>query len=345
MKQQPNLAIAPALACAVALFLTTTIANAGAERLSSKEVEPAPVAPSCEAYDWTGFYVGVNLGGELGNYDFSRHFTDTTSTASFENNAIFIGEEDTLVSYTESSTFLDPGQSANRNTSFLGGGQLGFQKQWGHFVVGLEGDFDAAGSKGSTSFTSSHSDQLENFEEEFTTGGGVLEQERTVTGNTQLTTRRRAEENWMASARLRVGYACGRCLIYATGGGAFANIETTAIDTETTNFTVLETTSQSSFSGAPTTSNTLNFVAGPFTETNISKSSDMMVGWTAGAGVAWAATDCINLGIEYRHTDLGNNTFGYTSHNSAIFPGNTKVDFQSDMVTVRLNFMIGRLWH
>ncbi|HET9857788.1 MAG TPA: hypothetical protein VFP99_08130 [Chthoniobacterales bacterium] len=345
MKPNTRITILGAMFCA-AILTFATIANAGVERLQSKEIAPVPVS-SCEAYDWSGFYLGVNLGGELGDYQTGHYFTDTTFTRTIENNQIFSDptDSDTFVAYTAAFTFFNPGQDAERNSSFLGGGQVGFQKQWGRFVVGLEGDFDAAGSKGSSSFTSSQSDVLEDFENEFSTGGGEIEQSRRVTGNTALTSQRRVQENWMASVRLRAGYACGRCLFYVTGGGAFADVKMTATDTATTNFTVRETETFTPSETGTFTSSALNFVEGPFTETNVSKSSDTLVGWTAGGGVAWAATDCINLGLEYRHTDLGDNTFHFRSHNSAIFPGETNVDFQSDMVTVRLNFMLGHVGH
>jgi outer membrane immunogenic protein len=69
---------------------------------------PAPVP----LYNWTGFYLGPNLGWGFGSV--------------------------TSVSDTIGSTFASTTQN-----SFLGGGQVGFNWQfWGGVVVGAEADFD-----------------------------------------------------------------------------------------------------------------------------------------------------------------------------------------------------------
>lgn len=314
-----------------ALFLAlAATASAGLKEIAPVAPEPAPM---CEPFDWTGLYIGVNAGGDLGQYDIGSHFTDTSFSRSIEIDQL-LGDNDTFQTYTAAFTFFNPREDAGRGSSFLGGGQIGFQKQWGRFVVGLEGDFDRAGSERSTSFTSSQQDRLENFEE-FISGDPDIERERTVDANTSLTSSRKAQANWMASARLRAGYACGRCLFYVTGGGAFADVTATATDTATTTFSVVETRT---IDFSPSRRETLAFTEGPFTETNVSKDSDTLVGWTAGGGVAWAATDCIDVGLEYRHSDFGSNTFHFRSHDSGIFPGRTSVDFQDDQATLRVNF-------
>ena len=65
--------------------------------------------------NWDGFYIGGNIGGGLssGSYTF--------------NNGVF----------SENFTF-DP-------ASFVGGGQIGLQAQWGHWVIGLEGAYSWTG--------------------------------------------------------------------------------------------------------------------------------------------------------------------------------------------------------
>jgi outer membrane immunogenic protein len=85
-----------------------TICFAGPERYSSKEV--APVVPEC---DWSGFYVGLNVGvaglktdiGDLDDYN-------TFGTTSLE------------------------------DTNVAAGGQMGYNWQKGAFVFGVEADFD-----------------------------------------------------------------------------------------------------------------------------------------------------------------------------------------------------------
>jgi outer membrane immunogenic protein len=73
----------------------------------------APVAYAPPVYNWTGFYVGGNIGGG---------FAD--------------------------SSWTDPFGGANNKFSkdgFIGGGQIGANYQFNWLVVGIEGDFDWTG--------------------------------------------------------------------------------------------------------------------------------------------------------------------------------------------------------
>jgi outer membrane immunogenic protein len=89
--------------------------------------------------------------------------------------------------------------------------------------------------------------------------------------------------DWQASARGRVGYAQDRALFYITGGAAW---------TEVRSYT----------SWAPT----LGVLARPGV---IATDDRTLTGWTIGAGVEWAATNNITLGLEGRYTDYGNQRF------------------------------------
>jgi outer membrane immunogenic protein len=81
---------------------------------------PAPMAPVAYAppvYNWTGFYIGGNLGGGFANSSWSDAFTGA------------------------SDTFNKGG--------FIGGGQIGANLQYNWLVLGVEGDFDWVGLNGS----------------------------------------------------------------------------------------------------------------------------------------------------------------------------------------------------
>ncbi len=86
---------------------------AGVTNVKADEMAMAMKAPPAPVYNWSGCYVGANLGaGASGS-----NFTDTN----------------------------DPGDgngSAN-NIGFAGGGQVGCNWQTGTLVLGLEGDFDS----------------------------------------------------------------------------------------------------------------------------------------------------------------------------------------------------------
>ncbi|MEO8667426.1 MAG: outer membrane beta-barrel protein [Bauldia sp.] len=78
------------------------------------------------------------------------------------------------------------------------------------------------------------------------------------------------ENPWDASLRLRAGFAVDRFLIYAAGGGTVGTIH------------VSDATS---------------------------KDSSTRLGWNAGVGVEAAITDSLIGRVEFRHTDLGTDTY------------------------------------
>lgn len=91
--------------------------------------------------------------------------------------------------------------TGGNDTGFIVGPTLGFNYQTGAFVFGLEGDWDYSSLSGTTS-------------------GGTF------------------KSNWLATARGRAGYAWNRVLLYATGGGAFANAQIPGSSTTALGWTV-----------------------------------------------------------------------------------------------------------
>jgi len=131
------------------------------------------------------------------------------------------------------------GTTGNFNVNgFIVGGTVGANFQADAWVFGVEADFD----------------------------GSWIDGKNTSVCVVQCETK----NTWLATARLRVGYAADRVLFYATGGGAFGNIEVNT---------------------APTFQST-------------SKG-----GWTAGGGVEWAFTDVLTARVEYLFVDLQNASF------------------------------------
>ncbi len=124
-------------------------------------ISPIDAAIANAAHDWAGVYVGVNAGYAWGEFE------------------------------TEGPAAID--DSTYSADSALGGFQIGYNKQLGTVVIGVEGDLQAAGI------------------EESTTGGG------------QTTT---ASLDWFSTVRGRVGYAFDQTLVYGTGGLALGGVET-----------------------------------------------------------------------------------------------------------------------
>lgn len=135
------------------------------------------------------------------------------------------------------SRFDLPGSPSARLdvSGWVAGGTLGGNYQLGHFVFGLEGDVDAADIRGSTACL----------------GGFAC----------------RIRNDWLTTARGRVGYAFDRLLPYLTGGLAAGGLNAS--------------------------------IAG------IGSASDTHAGWTVGGGIEFALTGNWTAKAEYLYVDLG----------------------------------------
>jgi len=104
-------------------FLTAALLAIGASQIASAadlpRKQPAYIPPPLPVYNWTGCYVGVNIGGAWGNVD----VTDVNTGA---------------------------GVSPN-NSGFAGGGQIGCDYQMNQWVIGIRNVFDGTSiSNGAT---------------------------------------------------------------------------------------------------------------------------------------------------------------------------------------------------
>jgi outer membrane immunogenic protein len=170
------------------------------------------------AYDWTGFYVGLQGGYAWGDNDADIDF-----------------DPNLVVPPTVDSIDID---------GWLGGIHAGYLWQSDSLVFGIEGDGEFADIDGDADIQA---------------GGqpiGKLEQ----------------DIDWLASLRLRAGFAVDRLLIYATGGVAVGGVE---ISTKHWLFAA------------------------------DSSNKDTEWGWTVGGGLEYAFSDDLSARIEYRYTDLG----------------------------------------
>jgi outer membrane immunogenic protein len=154
------------------IFVAGAFALAVGGQALAADLPPAPMPPPrapatyvptpIPLYNWGGIYIGVN-----GGYGFGD------------------------------STWGAPASTGSFNTTgFLAGGTLGFNYQFGAFVLGIEGDGDWTNLSGSTS-------------------GGAC--------GTSLSGCQTSAE-WLATVRGRAGYAFDRVLVYGTAGGAGGNI-------------------------------------------------------------------------------------------------------------------------
>ncbi len=122
--------------CALGLLLALGASEALAADLPTQKASPTPVYTRPSAYDWTGFYFGGNVGGNVT----SNYNADTMPGTTFP----FNSENEGVVPITH-----DVGTGG-----VIGGLQTGYNYQFGWFVGGVEADISAVQAGGRTSWTS-----------------------------------------------------------------------------------------------------------------------------------------------------------------------------------------------
>jgi outer membrane immunogenic protein len=167
-------------------FVIATTALAGSPRAAIAADLPLK-APEAPAYQWSGCYLGVNLGGG-------------TSGTNFRSTV----DPGTYLAAGDAATVGGSGGGGANADGILAGGQVGCNLQSGMLVYGLEGDFDYFHSN----------PQWNNNTNTLANGNGFAISQ-------SLTT------SYLATVRPRIGIAADRNLGYITGGAAFTSISYT----------------------------------------------------------------------------------------------------------------------
>ena len=208
-----------------AAFVALGLASAFAADLPSRTYAKAP-AMAAPAYNWSGWYGGLNAGWVGGSGSANNDATIvSTSTAPENAEAMALGATNT----------------AGTSSGFIGGGQFGYNYQFSHLVVaGFEADIQ--GLSGAHKRSSSAIPLLDDRERE---GAGIAS---VVTNST--TTR---DLSYLGTLRARIGVlAVPSFLLYATGGLAYGGVKsdtTIAQSVTNTNFPPPPTLTSGSFSG------------------------------------------------------------------------------------------------
>jgi outer membrane immunogenic protein len=164
---------------AAMILVAAGLAFPAAAEPNGRVAAPVYKAPfAMAAYDWSGFYLGGNVG-----YGIARNSVDTVVI----NNA--------------TGTLNGNPQWKQSPAGRIAGGQVGFNWQTSHWVLGLEADLQAADQSDSSCLLGcSPSD------------AAALRTDQQI--------------KWFGTVRGRAGYATGSALLYATGGFAYGKVET-----------------------------------------------------------------------------------------------------------------------
>lgn len=145
---------------------------------------------------WTGYYVGG-----FGGVTLARPGLNTSTVA--PNDGYF---ENTSVAVINADGARNVGVNG-----FTGGGQFGYNQQYGRFVVGAEADFG-----------------WQRFSKEVSTT-----RQYPCCAPASYTLTQEVESNWIATFRPKVGVAAGDAMFYATGGLALTDVRYNSTFTDT----------------------------------------------------------------------------------------------------------------
>jgi len=243
----------------------------GAQAALAAELRvPPPAPPPPPAYTWTGCYIGGSAGWGSGT---SNHTTVGNSVLT-----------STLGVPTAISAPAGSDIAGDLNlTGFIGGFQGGCNYQVGVWVFGIEGDGSATNKEGQNFETA-----LANFPNLATRANWISQ----------------TQERWLVTARGRLGLSGwgwfgDKTLLYVTGGGAWAKIDTSEF--------LIGTNSSSPANGH--------------------QESNTRSGWTVGAGIEYALGYGWSVKSEYLYVKFDDYTT-FTSPpfgNNNIAPRNVKL--------------------
>lgn len=269
--------------------------------LASRQA-PAAFAP---VYSWTGFYAGVNVGANWGSN------CKTTSLSSFDITATprvytpFTG-------YVGSPSVVFAGGCNNsEDAGILGGGQVGYNAQFGQMVLGVETDFDVASQNRSASTYVFGPAQIG-------AGGGVSVPFGVYAFPGE------SSNKFIGTLRARLGFAIDRTLLYVTGGLAYGS---------------------RSGDGGVAYYNSATATGTPTAVFTRPGSNNSGVGYVLGAGVEHAISNSWSVKLEYLHADLGRRGGG--GYSNSFQPANTNTNYTlstpssrvtSDSVRIGLNY-------
>ena len=282
-----------------ASLLAVSAGSALAADLPSVKAPPPLYGPPAPV--WTGFYVGLNAG-----YDWGTSGNAATVAAPLFD-AIAV-TADTLDPAHVVAGGLVNGSTALANTGvarlsqkgFLGGGQVGYNYQWGpSFLAGLEADIQGAGVHGGGAYAGVSQDSIQ-----WNDGPGahpcgpsvncVLV--RTAAGGGHIS----ASTDWLGTVRGRLGYLfTPTMLVYGTGGLAYGGVNASAVHSAIFQGSIANLNPPyAGFNGVTTLA----------TVPGAGHSSSTRVGWTAGGGVEWMFAPNWSLKGEALYYQLDNVT-------------------------------------
>ncbi len=131
------------------ILLATVAVPAFAADMPVKAAPPPPPPP-----DWSGVYSGIAAGGAWGRQNLNTPVTPLNNLFGTSADRIFNGSPVLIQPDFDMGFCVIDGCNRLKSNGFIGGGFAGVQKQWGNWVIGIEGSWDWTSMKKGISATS-----------------------------------------------------------------------------------------------------------------------------------------------------------------------------------------------
>jgi outer membrane immunogenic protein len=294
-----------------AVSFATLATTAMAADLPSRKAAPvyAPPPPM-----WTGFYAGLNAGYNFGTNSNAASQNWGTNWLTPTGDAVLPG----------TAPISMDAFSSNTQSGFIGGGQIGYNYQYGsNILLGVEADIQGTGIRGTARGGGAAAGVGPAFQGEPTGASSLAVGQTGIQGGV----------DWLGTVRGRVGYLwTPTLLVYGTGGFAYGGVYANVV--------------QSSYENA-------SFFTGEYAQTNTwvggGRQNQLLTGWTAGGGAEWMFMPNWSLKAEALYWDLGRMnvqtaTFGVSGNAESIGLANSlgwgrsSVSYQGVQAKVGVNY-------
>ena len=185
------------------VLAATALVSAAAMTTAANAADIAPAA-----YDWSGFYFGLNAGAAFNNSDIENDLRYTGDGVDL------VGDSDPEITASEINEILgDFGSELGGDDAvFTGGAMIGYNWQHDSLVLGVEADINYVG------FSEDRSREFRDLD------FPLIDTDEEINGSSDLS----FDANWFGTIRGRLGFAADNLLFYGTGGLAYGHMEASA---------------------------------------------------------------------------------------------------------------------
>ena len=276
------------------LLSTISLASVAASSALAADLPSTSYRPvATPAPLWTGFYAGLNAGGNIGtNSNINSQFFQNTNTKILDTTGA-----NTFSSLTNATSSMPFPNTGNSQSGFIGGGQLGYNYQISNkFILGVETDFQGTSIRGSQNIIDALSGETSGLIIQNGGSGFNASYKQSSIMNNSVN----VGVDYIGTLRGRLGYTITpEILVYGTGGFTYGGVRA-SIMTGAAQNTILST----NLGPYPSASQIYS---------SNNQSTSLLTGYSAGGGIEWKLLPNISVKLEAIYWNMGTVNYSITS--------------------------------